>query len=156
MTLFPPAVTIQHWSSAIGLFIINFGALDYLLLSLLQSHLASAEFALIRNRHFKDRIARLRALVQADSFSSEQKQAFEEFFRSLEPVRELRNHIAHGYILCRVSDDGKTHALTISMPADLDSPGNGAPIQLSHEAVQTALSQLTGLIESLRHLAPRE
>jgi hypothetical protein len=44
------------WHSAIGNFMINFGALDLLLLDLLESKLSPDEFAKAKARHFRDRL----------------------------------------------------------------------------------------------------
>jgi hypothetical protein len=59
----PPAPTLQHWSSAIGLFIINFGILDLQVQDFLQSTLSPEEFSQFRYRHFQDRVERIKKHV---------------------------------------------------------------------------------------------
>ena len=59
----PPAPTLQHWSSAIGLFIINFGMLDLHVQDYLETNLPPDEFSRFRDRYFHDRIKRLKEHV---------------------------------------------------------------------------------------------
>jgi len=42
------------WSSAIGLFLINFGTLEYLVFVFLKDHLPPEHFEKVRKLHFKD------------------------------------------------------------------------------------------------------
>src|SRR6185436_4468112 len=81
------------WASAIGLFIMNFGMLDYLVNCFLETHLSPEEFARIKNQHFKERIERVRNLVLTSDDSPERRQGFQQVFERLEPLRGLRNHI---------------------------------------------------------------
>jgi hypothetical protein len=141
------------WASAIGLFIINFGTLDYLVSCFLEAHLSPDEFERMKARHFKERSECVRTLVLASDYSPEQRPGFQQFFERLEPLRELRNHIAHGCMHWHVSDGLHTHTLTLSLPRDLDAAGDPQARQVTLAEMQTALSQLTDAIETFRRLA---
>src|SRR5262245_50317835 len=85
-----------NWSSAIGLFIINYGVLDLLVQDFLETTVSPEDFSRIRERPFGDRIERIKQHVGETSYPVEKRQQFDDFFRHLDPVRNLRNHIAHG------------------------------------------------------------
>ena len=91
------------WPSAIGNFILNYGALDWHVFVFLERRMPPDQFAKIRNEHFQERLTRMKKFVGAACLSAEQKQAFDRFFARLETIRELRNHIAHGHLLVRIS-----------------------------------------------------
>lgn len=146
----PSVPTLQDWSSAIGLFIINFGTLDLLAQDFLQSILPPDEFTRFRDRCFHDRITRLKEHVAAADYPAAKKQAMAQFFARLEPVRDLRNHIAHGLLRIGLAEDQKTWVLTLSLPRDLD--GSGCP-QARHLTCQKLLitgTELTDLIEEFK------
>lgn len=142
-----------NWSSAIGLFIINYGVLDWHVFVFLESRLSPQEFAATKKLHLQDRIARVKDLVGGNDCSAETKKAFEMFFRSLDPIRELRNHIAHGHLLTRMSEDGNSLILTLSLPKNLDAVDNPETRHLSFGELTKALSALTDLIEEFGKLS---
>ncbi len=94
----------------------------------------------------------MKKLVGSDSFPAEQKQAFEHFFARLESVRELRNHIAHGHLLVRITEVGKTPVLTLSLPKDLDATEAPATRHLEFEELTKAQSELAALIDDIQKL----
>lgn len=140
------------WSSAIGLFIINYGVLDWHFLVFLESRIPPGEFASIKEKHFQDRVARMKSLVETLQYSDEQKAALEKFFGRVEPIRTLRNHIAHGHMVFRVDVDGKPLALTLSLPKDLDKGYAPATRRLEFQELSDALGELTAVIESFKDL----
>ena len=142
-----------NWSSAIGLFIINYGVLDWHVFVFLESRLSPQEFGATKKLHLQDRIARVKELVGGDGCSGETRQAFEMFFRRLDPIRELRNHIAHGHLLTRLSEDGTSLILTLSLPKNLDAVDNPETRHLSFGELTKALSTLTDLIEEFGRLS---
>jgi hypothetical protein len=141
------------WATAIGLFIINFGMLDHQILTFLEERLPQAEFTGIKNWHFKDRLKRVKDLVQSSDLSIERKRGFREFLEVIEPIRDLRNHIARGHLLWRVADDFKTSQMTLSLPKDLDAAESSGPRRLSFEELNTALRRLGEAIETFQRLA---
>ena len=141
------------WSSAIGLFIINFGTLDYLLFVFLESQLPPERLARIKSLCFQDRIAIIKTLVNRSRSPTEQQRAFAKFFHRLDPVRELRNRIAHGHLLVRVAKDGKTPVMTLSLPKDMDAAYAPASRHLEFRELTCALAELTALIEEVKKLS---
>lgn len=141
------------WSSAIGLFILNFGQLDWQLLVFLESRIPGDELASIKGKHFQDRVARVKALVECGSYSDEQRQAFANLFQRIDSIRELRNHIAHGHILSRLLDDMKTWKVTLSLPKDLDANYTPETRHLEFAELTKALSELTAVIEEFQMLS---
>ena len=140
------------WASAIGLFIINYGVLDWHLLVFLESRIPPGDFASIKGKHFQDRVARIKLVVDSDSYPEEQKAAFGKFFDRVDPIRTLRNHIAHGHMVFRAAADGKSPALTLSLPKDLDSNYAPETRHLGFQELTNALGELTALIEELKKL----
>ncbi len=138
------------WANAIGLFIVNFGMLDWQVFVFLESRVDPELFAKLKTRHFKDRIALVHSLVNEGDFSREQKQKFEEFFNRLERMRDLRNQIAHGHLLVRCEKGGKNPVETFSLPKDLDAVYDSETRHVQFEELEAALSELTALIEEFR------
>lgn len=147
-----PPLPRLDWSSAIGLFIINFGTLDLLAQDFLQSILPPDEFTRLRDRCFHDRITRLKEHVTAANYPPEKRQAMAQFFARLEPVRELRNHIAHGLLRIALAEDQNTWVLTLSLPKDLDGSGSPQARYLTHQELLAAGTELTNLIEKFQSL----
>jgi len=148
----PPVPTLQHWSSAIGLFIINFGMLDLHVQDFLQSTLSPEEFSRFRDRHFHDRITRIKEHVTAVNYLPQQKQAMAQFFARLDPVRDLRNHIAHGLLRIGLAEDQTSCILTLFLPRDLDGSGCPQARHLTYQELLRAGTELTQLIEDFESL----
>jgi hypothetical protein len=141
------------WPSAIGNFILNYGVLDWHVLVFLEARLPADEFARIKGRHFQDRIALVKSLVVSGQYSDVQRQAFENFFVRLDPIRELRNHIAHGHMLCRWHEDAKTWRISLALPKDLDALDASGTRLLEFGELTKALSELPALIEEFQTLS---
>jgi len=141
------------WPSAIGNFILNYGVLDWHVFVFLEKRMPPEQFAKIKNGHFKDRIARVETLVKNGNFSAEQKREFAKFFQRLDPVRELRNHIAHGHLQVLVTDDGKTPGVALTLPKNLDAADPLESRNLEFQELINALSELPNLIEEFQKLS---
>jgi len=141
------------WPSAIGNFILNYGVLDWNLFVFLESRMPPDQFAKIKKEPFQDRIACVKHFVDDCYYSREQKQAFAKFFERLDSIRKLRNQIAHGHLLIRVTEDGKTPALTLSLPKDLDANYAAETRHFEFAELTTALQELTALIEEFQELS---
>ncbi len=140
------------WSSAVGLFIINFGALDYLVLDFLESRLSPERFAEIKDRHLQDRIKMVRAQFEESDQAPGKRERFQRFFQDLDPVRELRNRIAHSHILVRLDLEKKQPVMTLSLPKDLDAIYSPGTRHLTLEEMKGALAALNRLIEEFQAL----
>jgi hypothetical protein len=141
------------WPSAIGNFILNYGVLDWHVLVFLESRMPLDQFAKIKNKHLKDRIAQVKTLVNKGDYSAEHKRDFAKFFQRLDPIRELRNYIAHGHLLVRVAENGKTPVLTLTLPKNLDAAYAPESRHLEFRELTNAMSELTELIEQFRKLS---
>ena len=142
----------RSWASAIGNFIINFGVLDYCVLDFLESQLAPKQFAAIKDKHFQNRIKCLELCARQSDCSALTRQRFAQFLARLAPIRELRNHIAHGYLLMRLDDAGDNPVLTLSLPKNLADAYAPDSKRLSFEGLQQALTELNQLIEDFSKL----
>ena len=149
-----PIVPVRlDWPSAIGNFILNYGVLDWHILVFLEARLPADEFARIKGKYFQDRITLVKSLVASGQYSDEQRQAFWKFFVRLDPIRELRNHIAHGHMLIRWQEDAMTWKVSLTLPKDLDAPEAPETRHLEFAELTKALIELTGLIEEFNELS---
>jgi hypothetical protein len=131
------------WASAIGLFIINFGQLDLNIQNFLATNLSPDEFAKFKDRHLRDRVERIRKFVRQPGFSPQKREEFEELVLRLEPIRNLRNHIAHG-LLCRtVAEDLETSTITLALPRDMDGTNSSEARHLTFAELWKASTDLT-------------
>jgi hypothetical protein len=137
----------QTWASTIGLFIMNFGVLDLDVQDYLENNLPPEEFARFKDRHFHDRIDRMQKHVQRPEFDAKKRVEFEGWSSRLEPIRKIRNHIAHGLLRLSLADDNnKTWRMTVSLPRDLGGDNSPAALHLSLEDLHKASRELTALI----------
>ncbi len=141
------------WSSAIGLFLINYGQLDWQLFVFLESRMPAEQFAKIKSEPFHERVARVKKLVSEGDYSPEQKEAFAKFFVRLDPIRQLRNLIAHGHMLLRLREHGQTPVLTLSLPKDLDAVDAPDSQHIDFQQMTAALTELTDLIEEFQRVS---
>jgi len=140
------------WASTIGRFIINFGMLDMHVQDYLENNLSPQEFAKFRDRHFRDRVERIKAHVSEAGHEPEKRQARDEFFIRLDPIRELRNHIAHGLLRMTLAEGKKTWIITLSLPRDMDGTNSPEARHLTFEELLKASTTLTDLVEDFTNL----
>lgn len=140
------------WPSMVGNFILNFGTLDLHVQDFLESHLAPAEFNTLCKRHFQDRVDRMQKYFDLAPPSPEKKREVEKFFARLEPVRDLRNHIAHGVLRVALAQDRKTWVMTVTLPRDLSGTGAPEARHLTFDALLDATKSLRDLIEDFQRL----
>jgi hypothetical protein len=140
------------WASAIGLFIINYGVLDWHFLVFLESRIPRLEFTSIKEKHFQDRVARMKSLVESHQYSDDRRAAFGVFFGRVDSIRILRNHIAHGHMLLCFEEAGRPDTLTLTLPKDLDKGYAATTRHLEFQELRAALDELTALIETFKDL----
>jgi hypothetical protein len=87
------------WPSAIGNFLLNFGALEYFVFVFLKDGLTPEEFSKVKEWHFKDRLNRIARLLAERRYPAVTQKEFTQLVERIEQLRELRNHIAHGHAL---------------------------------------------------------
>src|SRR5882757_3355778 len=108
------------WPSAIGNFLLNFGTLDYLVFVFLKDNLPPDEFASLRERPLRERVNRIARHLCDIGRPAEEQTAFAQLLERLEPIRELRNHIAHGHIYARYDSETKKLIVTVLKAGDAD------------------------------------
>ena len=141
------------WSSAIGLFLINYGTLDHFVFVFLKDHLATEEFANVKEWHFKDRVARIAQHLEDSKYPAEQQTAFARLRKRLEPVRELRNHIKHGHMYVRLDAQTQKPTVTVFKAKDLDTGLSPDSKHVEFPELQAALGTLDELIEEFQRIA---
>lgn len=137
----------NNWPSAIGNFLLNFGALDYNVFVFLKDHLSAEEFSKIRELHFKDRLLRLGQILESQGKADE----FATLFADIEPIRQLRNDIAHGHLLLNASENGPI-SITLFNPKDIDLERTEGAKHLDFDRVVNATLALRDLIDAIQAL----
>ena len=141
------------WPSAIGNFLLNYGTLDYFVFVFLKDHLSSDEFGRIREWHFNDRLKRIAQYLKDEKYPADQQTAFARLLERLEPIRELRNHLAHGHMYLRFDPETLKPRVTLFKAKDLDTGLLPESKHVEFHELLTALATLTGLIEEFQRLA---
>ncbi len=90
--------------------------------------------------------------VKVKGYPIEKKQAIAQFFDRLDPLREIRNHIAHGVLRIALAEDHKTPVLALSLPKELDGSNSPDSQHLTHQDLSSATTALTDLIENFQNL----
>ena len=138
------------WSSTIGNFITNFGMLDLQVQDFLETLISPEEFLKMKDRPFYDRVERIKQCLGETDCGVMTKAKFEQFFARLDPLRETRNHIAHGVLRIGLAAGQETYVHTLSLPKELDGP---EPRHLAFSELQAELKSLNELIEEFQRLA---
>jgi len=146
----PIAPARLDWPSMIGNFLLNYGTLDYLVFVFLKDHLSTREFATGREWHFKDRMERIAQHLKDAKYSAKQQSAFAELAKRLEPIRELRNHVAHGHMYLRMESGQPT--ITVFKAKDLDSGFLPGSKHVKFSELLEAASELTAIIDEFQLL----
>jgi hypothetical protein len=134
-------------SSAIGLFLLNFGHLEFKVLVYLQKRLPAGEFEKVRAKPFKDRVARAGELF---SHTPERCEAYAGFLRSLTPIRELRNHLAHGFLQILVRPRTTEPVIGITRAVDFDA---SFAAETRHLTLNDLTQQVSALGETIEQFA---
>jgi hypothetical protein len=141
------------WPSAIGHFLLNYGTLDYLVFLFLKDHLSGDAFAKARERYLKDRLTRIAKYLKDEKYPADQQTSFARLLERLEPIRELRNHIAHGHMYIRFDPKTQGPTITVLKSEDLDTGFLPDSKHVKFDELQAALSTLTDLVEEFQRLA---
>lgn len=106
---------LDEWAFAIGNLILNFGTLDLSVFAFLQTNLSPVEFAKAKEEPFKYRLKRAGKIL---SLSDAKRTA--DLLKTIEPLREFRNHLAHGLLYVQIDAGTLTPSLTIARAKDQD------------------------------------
>jgi len=151
----PVPITPAHlnWPSTIGNLLLNYGTLDFLVFCFLRDQLSPEEFAKVRDWHLKDRLRRIAQHLQEVKCPAEQQNEFAQLARRLEPIRELRNHIAHGHMYFRIDEETKQLTVTVFRAKDLDTGWTPDAKHVELPELLAGLKTLNELIESFQSIA---
>ena len=141
------------WQFAIGQFILNFGTLEYLVLVFLKDQLQEEAFEGTRNLHLKDRLRAIANHLSDQESPANVQDCFARLVERLDPIRELRNHIAHGHLYVRIDEETQRSVVTIFRAKDLDTGLLPESKHVSLAELLAALTTLDELIREFEHLA---
>ena len=154
----PITCNCLSWSSTIGNFITNFGMLDLHVQDFLESlppseEFSKVEFSKVKERSFHDRVELIKERLSEADCKLTNKAEFAQFFHRLDPLRQTRNHIAHGILRIGLAPDQKSFIQTLSLPRDLDDSNPSGTRHLEFAELQSELKTLNELIEEFQRLA---
>ena len=95
--------------------------LEYFVFVFLKDRLPEDEFDKVKEWHLKNRLARIAQCLKDEHRSVEEQTVFADLVERLEPLRELRNHIAHGHIYWRREEESQSPSVTLFKAKDLDT-----------------------------------
>ncbi len=143
---------MDDWRRNIGSFMLNFGALEYLVGAFLKDHLDTAEYERVNGWHFNDRVAKIATFLKESGSPPYAREQFGLLVRRLEPVRNLRNHIAHGYMCWNMADQGGTSWASIVLPKNVDQEHLSETRHLKFDELRTSLQELDEVIAGFDRL----
>jgi hypothetical protein len=106
----------------------------------------------VKEWSFYDRVELIKKYVGQFGYPAEKKAGFAQFFCRLDPLRETRNHIAHGILRIGLAADQKTPVQTLSLPRDLDGSNSPEARHLSFDDLNRESRCLIELIEEFQKL----
>lgn len=140
------------WPSAIGNFILAFGHLDYLVFAFLKNRLSREEFASVRERPFKERLRKIAQVLERDSGSEDLRSEFQALGERLEAMRNFRNSIAHGHLLCDAGSEEAARMVMLTLPKEIDLPISLLSTAVRLEEIVAECGVLDGLILDFQRL----
>ena len=140
------------WPSGIGNLFLNFGMLEYLVFVFLKDHLTSEKYETVKEQHLKDRLAKITRYLMDQSYPAEMQASFEELRQRIDPIREIRNHIAHGHLYVRMNAETQLQ-VTVFRAKDLDTGLESTSRHIEFSELVSALSALTKIIEEFKRIA---
>lgn len=148
----PIAPSRLDWPSAIGNFLLNFGTLDFFVFCFLKDHLSPEEFAKLKDWHLNDRLRRIAQQLKEAKYPDEKQKEFAELFMRLEPIRELRNHIAHGHMYSRFDEETNEIKVSVFKAKDLDTGWTPGAKHVEFSELLEGLKMLDELIERFQSI----
>lgn len=144
----PIRPNLADWHYAIGLFILEFGHLEYLIFVFLEDSLAPEEFAKSGKLHLKDRLLTLHSYAK----SAQRRSQLQSWTARLNPIRELRNDIAHGHLHLSGLGPGETPRITFFASKYIDNDDSPGAKRLTYEDLRRALDSLAQLKDEFYRL----
>lgn len=148
-----PDLFPAHWDlpSAIGQLFLSFGALEYFVLTYLERHLPPREFQEMKSKPFDQRLKRVALHFGSQNASPGNIVAFNQLVAQLDPIRDLRNQIAHAYIFAQQDPVGGIK-ICLFQVNDLDAEHHPDSQPVQFEDLKNAIEKLPGLIEEFKLL----
>jgi hypothetical protein len=143
---------LDDWRRTIGTFILNFGHLEYLVTVFLKDNLEHAEYTRFAERLLKDRVARIAKYINEGDYSQAKREEFALLVKRLDPVRTLRNHIAHGYMCWNMADPGGTPWVSIVLPKNVDQEHLSETRHLKFDDLRASVADLDKVIAAVDRL----
>lgn len=141
------------WPSAIGSFLLSFGMLEYFVFVFLKDHIAEDQFDKVKEWHLKDRLDEIAEYLKNENYSPVEQASFEALVGRVAPMRELRNHIAHGQMNVRFAPDTMKPSVTLLKAKDVDNAGMPATRHLEFAELEAALETIAQLNQEFERLA---
>jgi hypothetical protein len=141
------------WPSAIGNFLLNFGTLEYSVFVFLKDHLGPEDYDRVKEYHLKDRLNRIEQQLKQEGYPMDEQRAFAVLVKDIGPIRDLRNHLAHGHLYLRHDVQTKKWSVTVFRAKDVDTGFLPTSKHVEFEDLLTALERLTELIEEFDRFA---
>lgn len=141
------------WPSAIGNFLLSFGTLEYFVFVFLTDHLPEEEFGKVKDWHLKDRLTRMAAFLKESHRPPADQTAFANLVARVEPMRELRNHVAHAQMHLRIDPETGEAAVTLVKAKEADDSSLAQTRKLGFEELEHALTTMSGLNREFERLA---
>jgi hypothetical protein len=139
------------WPSAIGHFLLSFGTLEYRIFAYVKDNLSPEDFGKLKKKQFKDRLKKIALHLQGQNPSQQTIAAFQQLVSDLEPIRELRNRIAHRYMFAQ-PDPATGFKILIFQVNDLDAEHHPDSQPLHFDDLLNAINTLTALNEKFGEL----
>ncbi len=147
------SASLDVWEQTLGRFILNFGALENILAEFLKNNLDSSENERVKGWHLHDRVQWMEQRLRAHDYPKEMRDEFTILVLRLKPIREFRNHIAHGHLLARWVVETETLEISVSLPQDVDRAYLPDTVHVAFEELFSNNNQLTELIEAFKGIA---
>ncbi len=141
------------WPSAIGNFMLQCGTVEYFVGVFLKDRLQDDEFEKVKRWHLKDRLSRIEQYMNDERYPVEERAAFEDLVRRLAPMRELRNHLAHGHLHGRLNVETEELRMSVFKASDLDTEDLEDARHVEFPELLAALGTISGLLKELEKLA---
>jgi len=136
----------------VGYFLLNFGTLEYLLLTFLEKHLTPTEYERVSGLHFKDKVIRLRDVLETAGLGNLTEDEQLKLFEDIESVRTLRNHLAHGQLSLDTAGKGELK-LNVTLPKEVDQRFETDIQRVDVSELQRGLDTLALITEQFYGLA---
>lgn len=141
------------WPSVIGNLLLNFGTLDYMVFVYLKDHLPTEEYLKVREWHLKDRFTRIADHLMEAEASEDEQSRFGDLVKRLDPIREIRNHLAHGHMFTTIDEKTYQPTVTIMKARDLDMHDSPDCDQVHFKDILAAMNELGKIIKELDPIA---